>query len=145
MNQIGFERPQEMESHYPTRIDYAPRNEMERGSSPRMGGGAKGAEMELDKETAERWVDSMKNADGTQGEHWRIDQVKAIMSQKAIDRNIYEVYAVMNAMYSDYGKVLKKRGVTTPDVYLEMALAFLDDPDAVPGKAAAYYEYIVKH
>lgn len=145
MNQIGFDRPQEMQSHYPSRIDYNSRNEFERGSSPKMAGGAKAMEMELDKETAEQWVGSMKNADGTQGEHWRIDQVKAIMSQKAIDRNIYEVYAVMNAMYSDYGKVLKKRGVTTPDVYLEMALAFLDDPDAVAGKAAAYYEHIVKH
>lgn len=146
MNVIGFDRPQEMTSHYPSRVDYHGGNEMEHRSGMKMAGGAMGAnERGMDKETAEEWVHRMKNADGTEGEHWRLDQVKALMSQKALDRNPFEIYAVMNAMYSDYGKVLKKRGITTPDAYLDMALAFINDPDAVENKAAAYYEYIVKH
>lgn len=145
MNMIGFDRPQEVSNHYPTRIDYQGGDEMEHRSGDKMRGGAMGVAAGLDKETAERWVHSMRNSDGTEGEHWRLDQIKAIMSQKAIDRNPYELYAVMNAMYSDYGKALKKRGVTTADAYLDMAIAFLDDPDAVPNKAMMYYEYIVKH
>lgn len=145
MNMIGFDRPQEITNHYPSRIDYQGGDEMGHRSGEKMRGGAMGAAAGLDKETAERWVHSMRNSDGTEGEHWRLDQIKAIMSQKAIDRNPYELYAVMNAMYSDYGKALKKRGVTTADAYLDMAIAFLDDPDAVPNKAMMYYEYIVKH
>lgn len=146
MNVIGFDRPREMEFNYPFIVENHGGNEMSRHSSAMMRGGPmvmndKG----MDKETAEEWVSRMKNSDGTEGEHWRLDQVKALMSQKALDRNPFEMYAVMNAMYSDYGKVLKKRGVTTPDAYLDMALAFINDPDAVANKAAAYYEYIVKH
>lgn len=145
MNMIGFDRPQEASNHYPSRIDYQGGDEIKHRSGEKLHGGAMGVNVAMDKETAEEWVHRMKNADGTEGEHWRLDQVKALMSQKAMDRNPYEIYAVMNAMYSDYGKVLKKRGVTTPDAYLDMALAFINDPDAVDNKAMMYYECIVKH
>lgn len=149
MNVIGFERPQEAQNHYPSRIDFMPRNEMERGSSPKMIGGAMGAmgmeHREMDRETAEAWVASMKNEDGGYGGKWRIEQVKALMSQKAMDRNPYEIWAVMNALYCDYGKILRKHGITTPDVFLEMAVAFIDDKDAVKNKPMAYYKYIAKH
>ena len=157
MNMIGFGDREDATYYYPTpwynetegnyggRVESHHMNEMEHRNSEYSKGGAMGEKNTMDRETAERWVQSMRNSDGTEGEHWRVDQVKAIMSQKAIDRNVYEIYAVMNAMYSDYGKVLKKRGVTTPDAYLDMALAFIDDPDAVENKAAMYYECIVKH
>lgn len=144
MNQIGFERPQEMESHYPTRIDYAPRNEMERGSSPRMGGGAKGAEMEFTPEIAKEWTKKMHNEDGTRGEHWSMEQVKKLMTQRGIEYNPAEVYAIMNALYSDYCKVLKKYGFNSSEGYLDLALAWLNDQDAIPNKAMMYYEFIVK-
>ena len=146
MNQIGFDRPYEVKNHYPFIIENQSEGEMMRHGGAKMhGGSAQMTDRGMDKEMAEEWVNRMKNADGTEGEHWRLDQIKALMSQKALDRNPFEIYAVMNAMYSDYGKVLKKRGITTPDAYLDMALAFINDPDAVPNKAAAYYEYIVKH
>lgn len=146
MNQIGFDRPYEVKNHYPFIIENQSEGEMMRHGGAKMhGGSAPMTDRGMDKEMAEEWVNRMKNADGTEGEHWRLDQIKALMSQKALDRNLFEIYAVMNAMYSDYGKVLKKRGITTPDAYLDMALAFINDPDAVPNKAAAYYEYIVKH
>ena len=142
MNMIGLERPQEVQNHYPTRIDYMPRNEMERGSSPKMTGGAMGAmgmeHREMDRETAEAWVASMKNEDGSYGGKWRLEQ-------KAMDRNPYEIWAVMNALYCDYGKILRKHGITTPDVFLDMAVAFIDDKDAVKNKPMAYYKYIAKH
>ena len=145
MNMIGFDRPQEMQSHYPSRVDYYGGNEMQHRSGMKMAGGAVGADMGLDKETAEHWVHGLKNADGSEGEHWRIDQIKALMSQKAMDRNAYEVYAVMNALYSDYCKVFKKYGFNSPEAYLDLAVAWLNDSDAVPNKAKMYYEYIVKH
>lgn len=145
MNVIGFDRPQEMQSHYPTRIDYHHGDEMEHRSGEWEKGGAMGEDMRMDREMAEKWVSQMKNEDGSTGGRWKVDQVKALLSQKSMDRDPWEIYAVMNALYSDYGKVLKKRGITTADAYLDMALAFINDKDAVPNKAAMYYEYIVKH
>lgn len=149
MNLIGFERPQELNNHYPSRVDYHGGDEMSRRTGEKMHGGAMGAmgmdSPEMDRETAEAWVASMKNEDGSYGGKWRIEQVKALMSQKAMDRNPYEMWAVMNALYCDYGKILRKHGVTTPDVFLEMAVAFIDDKDAVKNKPMAYYKYIAKH
>ena len=149
MNLIGFDRPQEMTNHYPSRIDYHGGDEISRRTGEKMHGGAMGAmgmeSQEMDRETAEAWVASMKNEDGSYGGKWRIEQVKALMSQKAMDRNPYEIWAVMNALYCDYGKILRKHGITTPDVFLEMAVAFIDDKDAVKNKPMAYYKYIAKH
>ena len=51
----------------------------------------------------------------------------------------------MNAMYSDYCKVAKRYGVDRPEFFAEMAKAWLEDKDAVPNKAAMYYDCIVKH
>ncbi len=144
MNQIGFERPREMDNRYPSRIDYSPRNEMERGSSPKMTGGARGMEMEFTPEIAKEWVKKMHNEDGTMGEHWNMDQVKKLMTQRGVEYNQAEVYAIMNAIYSDYCKVLKKYGFNSPEGYMDLALAWLNDSDAVPNKAMMYYECIVK-
>lgn len=102
-------------------------------------------EMRLTPEKAKRWVENMQNEEGVTGEHWTVDQVKALMSQKSIDYDPYEVYAIMNSLYSDYGKVFKRRGITAPEMYLELAMAWLRDKDAVKNKAEAYYEYVVKH
>jgi hypothetical protein len=48
-------------------------------------------------------------------------------------------------MASDYGKVAKKYGVDKADFYADLAKAWLDDKDAVPGKAMIYYDCIVQH
>lgn len=144
MNVIGFDRQQEINNHYPSRIDYSPRNELERGSSPKISGGAKGAEMEFTPELAKEWVKKMHNEDGTMGEHWNMDQVKKLMTQRGVEYNHAEVYAIMNAIYSDYCRVLKKYGFNSPEGYMDLALAWLKDSDAVPNKAMMYYECIVK-
>jgi hypothetical protein len=146
MNMIGFERPQEVQTHYPTRIDYMPRNEMERGSSPKMTGGAMGAMgMEFTPEIAKEWTQKLRNEDGTKGEHWSMEQVKKLMTQRGIEYNTAEVYAIMNVLYSDYCKVFKKYGFNSPEAYLDLAIAWLNDTDAVDDKAMMYYECIVKH
>lgn len=48
-------------------------------------------------------------------------------------------------MYSDYFKVLKKYKVDRPEVYMELAAAFLEDKDAMANdKLAAYYHCVLK-
>ena len=47
-------------------------------------------------------------------------------------------------MYSDYCQVAKRQSVDTPGFYADMAKAFLEDGDAVDGKAYAYREYITE-
>ncbi len=145
MNMIGFDRPQEAQNHYPTRIDYMPRNEMERGSSPKMTGGAMGMGMEFTPEIAKEWTKKLHNEDGTKGEHWSMEQVKKQMTQRGVEYNAAEVYAIMNVLYSDYCKVFKKYGFNSAEAYLDLAIAWLNDADAVENKAMMYYECIVKH
>lgn len=100
----------------------------------------------LDAEAAETWGTRMDNADGTHGAHWTMDQVRQLMAQRGINCPLPAFYAALNAMYSDYVGVAKKHGVGgSMDYYVDMALAWLDDKDAVPDKAAAYWQYIVKH
>lgn len=100
----------------------------------------------LDVETAEEWAADMDNEDGTHGPHWSMDQVRQLMAQRGITCPLPDFFAVLNAVYSDYVKVAKKHGVGgNMDYYVDMALAWLDDKDAVEDKAAAYYRYIVRH
>lgn len=99
----------------------------------------------LNEHAAKEWVRNMQNDDGTVGEHWTMDQVKQLMKQKDLKCDPAEFYAILNAVYSDYCKVARKHGVNTMDFYIDMTKAWLDDKDAVPDKAAAYYEYIVVH
>lgn len=149
MNRIGFalEEPRrpamEMNTGYHTDASYHRMNEMEHRSSPRMAGHS-GAAMPLTKEMAEEWTAGMKNKDGSKGPHWKMDDVKRLMSQRKIQKDLYEFWAVLNAVYSDYYGVAKKHGVNTMDFYVDMACAWLDDEDAHPDKAAIYFHEIVK-
>jgi len=108
-------------------------------------GRSEGGEMEFDHETAKEWTKKMKNADGSSGPHWQMEQVKPFMAQAGFSGNPLEFWAVMNALYSDYCAVAKKFGVDRPEYYAALAKAWLEDEDAVPDKAAAYYECIVQH
>lgn len=105
---------------------------------------------ELDKETAMAWVREMQNEDPQHPKGGKFDLPVA----KAMARNLsmpddgpefWELYAMMNAMYSDYSKVLQKYGVTDPMAYAHLAKAWIHDKDAVEGKTMKYYECIVKH
>lgn len=96
--------------------------------------------------SAEKWTREMENEDGSKGPHWNIEQVKMLMGQKGITGDPWKFFAAINAMYSDYSKVLKKHGAGDKlDIYIDMAKAFMDDKDAQPDKLARYYKYIVKH
>jgi len=111
-----------------------------------MGHGSSSGKPEFGKEQAEEWVKSMRNADGSTGAHWSLEQIKPVMAQKNIQCDPYEFYAVVNMLYSDYSKVFRKYGIgEKPDFYAELAKAFIDDEDAAEDKVALYYECIVEH
>lgn len=106
-------------------------------------------EPELTRADAENWVAGMQNEDAAKprGGKWTPDQVKPYAQKNGIRTDgakIYEFWAVMNAMYSDYYETAKRYNVATPDFFADMAKAFLMDKDALEGKAARYYRDIVK-
>lgn len=97
----------------------------------------------LTREKAEKWVQGMRSGDHRGGK-WKFDEIKQYASNYGVtgEQKVIDFFAVMNAMYSDYHKVAKKFGVDKTDFYAELAKAFIDDEDAVDGKAAMYYECI---
>lgn len=105
--------------------------------------------MEFDRETAEHWVRSMRNEDKAHpvGGKWTAEMLKPLAQKYGIPtdgKKFWELYAMTNAMYSDYGEVARKFGITSPEFYVCMAKAWMEDKDAEPDKTALYYEYIVK-
>lgn len=146
MNRIGFDMNSSRELSHDYREDasYNPRNEMDRRGGMMEMGRASGRSMTLDKETAEEWMKSLKNEDGSSGPHWTMDQTKQVMTKRGFDCDPIEWWAAMNAVYSDYAKVAKKHNVNNIDFYADLAKAWLYDTDAVDGKAAAYYHFIAK-
>lgn len=93
-------------------------------------------------EDAKRWTSKMQNADGTTGSHWTLEQTQDVAKQRNINCDPNDFWAVMNMMYSDYCQVAKRQSVDTPGFYADMAKAFLEDTDAVDGKAYLYWDCI---
>lgn len=130
---------------------YSPGMHMDKGEEPKRKIGFERGESEgggehLTRDMAEEWVASMKGADGSKGGRWKLSEIKQYAQNFGVsgEQKVIEFYAIINAMAADYGKVAKKFGVDKVDFYAELAKAWLEDKDAVPGKAMAYYEYIVK-
>lgn len=96
----------------------------------------------LSKADAELWTSHMKNSDGTVGAHWTFEQTQDVAKQRNITCDQNDFWAVMNMMYSDYCQVAKRQSVDTPGFYADMAKAFLEDTDAVDGKAYLYWDCI---
>lgn len=98
---------------------------------------------------AEAWAARMVNEDGTTGAHWPMDQTSAVAESMGVswDRGTpWCWWVAMNMMYSDYGAVAMRYGVSTAEFFAELAKAFLFDKDG-PGpkeKLSAYYFGIVK-
>lgn len=149
MNTIGFgnrDMPEPIWQEGGARVEHGGgTREMERRSGTKEHGGAYGHETELTPDMAHEWTKAMHNGDKTNGAHWTMEQTKQLAQQRNISADPVEFYAVVNAMYSDFCEVAKKHNVHNADFYVDLAKAWLKDPDAVPNKAAMYYEYVVKH
>ncbi len=153
MHKIGFSVEDEMERipdefgrEYRASVEYPQTNEFERRKGSYMAGHGFGSGvLPINKETAQRWTEGMKNEDGTSGPHWTMEQTKQIQSQRGIDCEPLKFWVAMNMVYSDYSKVAKKLNVNNADFYASMAEAFLEDKDAQADKLERYYQYVVKH
>jgi hypothetical protein len=141
MNIIGFE-----DRRYPMPVwEAGAHYGGSQGESKTMRGHGSSKSEEFTPELAHEWTKHMKNGDGTVGPHWTMEQTKQLAQQRGIDAEPAEFFAVMNAMYSDYYEVARKHNVHSTEFYADLAKAWLKDKDAVPNKAAMYYECIVKH
>lgn len=146
LDRIGFAQPEEMRMDgYESKVDMHHLDEMQHRHGDKTHGYAMAMEAEpMTKELAMHWTKNMKNADGTVGPHWTMEQAKQVMEQQKIDCDPIEFYVTLNMMYSDYCKVAKKYNASTVEFYAAMAKAFLEDKDAEPEKLSRYYASIVK-
>lgn len=142
--QIGF-RYEDDSSRYRSDTGYPRMNESEHRTSKMEKGHAQGkGRGKMDRKTAEQWLQQMKNADGSKGPHWSMEQTKLVMEQLGLDCDPLEGWVAMNMLYSDYVDVAKKLGVNNVDFWANMALAFLEDEDAHEGKLMRYYTSVVE-
>lgn len=141
---IGFAGGKELQSNYRMDASHQNRDEMEHRTSTKKPGYSGSDVQPMNREKAQQWVRKMKNADGSTGEHWTYDQTTQVMKQRNIDCDPAEFYATMNMLWSDYGKVAEKFGVSNVEYWAELSKAFLMDKDAEDEKLMLYYECIVK-
>ena len=103
----------------------------------------------LTMEQAREWVNGMEGTDPAKpnGGKWSMEEAWSLAKKMGLcgdSDDMVEFYAVLNAMHSDYFEVAKKHGVATPNFFADLACAWLNDKDAVEGKAKAYFEHVVK-
>lgn len=107
---------------------------------------------ELSKKQIQDWIDSLQNADGTRGETFSKEESAAIARKVGakFDNYTEEDFAlVLNLLYSDFCDALEKADAKADKIetYGYLALAWLEDDDAVPPmeKIYNYYKHIVRH
>ena len=100
----------------------------------------------ISKDDAEMWVDSLLGADGTRGGRWSMQDVRSLAEKRGYttEAEMIEFWAVMNMLRADYGEVMKHYGVNSPELFADMAKAWINDPDAVDDKASKYLDWIVR-
>ncbi len=109
-------------------------------------------DMHLSKREMQEWKRSMKNADGTMGEHYRLEEIMPMAEKMGVKFEEFdekEFCLAVNMMYSDYCKAMRESVALPPDkelmTYIKLAKAWLEDEDAPEGseKLALYYRCIV--
>lgn len=99
----------------------------------------------LSREKATKWIQGMKNSDGSRGARWTMDDVDALRQRMGMTNiKLPDLFTAMNMLYSDYGLTVRKAGADTPEFWAKMAADFIDDEDAMPNKLARYYQYIAR-
>ena len=75
---------------------------------------------------------------------WTMEQTTVVMHQYGYHYKPCVFYAVMNMLWSDYGKTVSKHGLDRADFWAELAHDFIEDPDAEDMKVGRYWRDIVK-
>lgn len=88
----------------------------------------------MSRKDIEKWKKSLKNNDGSHGEHYKKDQIEPIVKRLGIDVEQCggsDIFCLaVNLAYADYCKVAKKYGTNHVEFYADMAKAFLlEDKD----------------
>lgn len=97
----------------------------------------------LTEDMAHKAVSKMNNEDGTNGEHYNMDLAKLLADRNGVtwtDFNKYDWYYVLNMVYSDYYKIFGN----DDNMYIKLALAWLNDKDIPEGKAYRYFKNVVE-
>lgn len=108
-----------------------------------------GKPLRLSKSDIHRWKKKLENVDGTHGEHYDMDQVMQVAERIGVKFNHFderEYCLLVNVMYSDYCKVVRKHIPPEKELvfYAELAKAFLDDPDGPePSEKLALYFHCI--
>ena len=89
----------------------------------------------LTEDQAVAYVKQMKHKDGTEGEHWTLEQTRQYQAAHPEYASIdaLDFYVAINMMYSDYFKP-----AYTTDNYASMAKDFVADKDAPANKVVRY-------
>ena len=98
----------------------------------------------FDRKKAHEWVKKMKNADGSTGPHYKIEQSEQLRQMYCMECDKWEFYVAINMMYSDYCEVARQMGLDRSEYYANMAKAFLCDEDAGENKLQKYFTKVVK-
>lgn len=104
--------------------------------------------MKMNERMAVDWATNMDYTTGEHGPKWKPNEVKPFADKFGFSygtEKFWCFYAIMNAMYADYGKTMKKHGCEEPEVFAELAKDFIDDDDAVKNKTMIYYNFIAEH
>lgn len=95
---------------------------------------------EFSEEDAKEWVSHMDPPG-----KWTMEQTTAVMHQHGYHHKPCVFYAVMNMLWSDYGKTVSKHGLDRADFWAELAHDFIEDPDAEEMKVGRYWRDIARH
>jgi hypothetical protein len=74
-----------------------------------------------------------------------MEQTTKAMHARKLHCDPVEYWVIVNAMRSDYPKLAAKYGVDHMDFFADMAVEWLEDEDARPGKAENYWKCVVNH
>lgn len=98
----------------------------------------------LNREIAESLVSEFAVTDGSDrktGEHWTYEEAKALGDKIGVNWEKVskcEYYTILNMMYSDYGKTIKKHGL--PETFFgELANDWFMDADGEEDKTFRYF------
>lgn len=95
---------------------------------------------EFTENDAREWAKQMNPAP-----RWSLGETTAVMSQYNYRHRPFVFWIVMNLLYSDYGKIFLKHNIDKPEIWADMANAFIEDQDAADDKVGRYWRDIVKH